>query len=484
MLSAVKDIPAELRPLQNVEGELALLGALMIDNRLVDQVADKIGPEDFFEPVAGRIYSAILGEVSSGRAANPVILRPFFENDAGMEKLGGPGFLAALTGSGVGLIAARQFAEQIAELAKRRRLYDALGEIQANWLSALEKPIEVLGAEIDEAVSTALIRTSTTRSLSLVTAFDQSLKRIDDEAAGIAVPGIQLAGFNDWNKLTGNMRRGETIILGGRPGMGKTATALRAALCASAGGYGTLFISLEMVIDELVRRAIADVVFQYGQNPTYEQIREARLNPFDRRKVQDARDRIAEWPLELTDPSSLKIGQLAMMVRRYQRKMQARGKTLDVVFIDYLGLVKPDKESGNRTQDIGLISRTIKSVAKECGVAIVLLAQLNRKVEEREDKRPQLQDLRDAGDIEQDADTVLFVYREEYYLRKSEPPESDKRHAAWQVSLDAARDRLELIAAKRRGGREGRRNCHFFGAHQAVRDSTFFSDRSFDDAPL
>jgi replicative DNA helicase len=165
------------------------------------------------------------------------------------------------------------------------------------------------------------------------------------------------------------------------------------------------------------------------------------------------------------------------MIRRIKRQMAAKSQRLDIVFIDYLGLVRADGTKVKRYEEVSEVSRTIKQIARELDVAIVLLAQLNREVERREDKRPQLSDLRDSGEIEQDADVVLFVYREQYYLERSEPDPHDKKRADWETSMEAARDRVELIAAKVRNGRIGKRNCHFFASHQAVRGSDFFSGR-------
>jgi len=478
-LQTRRDAPSYPACLMVIETEATLLGGLMMDNTWIDRVADRLTAEDFFEPLHGRIYTAMLECSAAGRPANPVILRPLFVDDPAMQDLGGPAYLARLTTSPAALLGLSAFADQIADTARRRRVYDALQASLADLARAenLTQPVETVIEGVDNALSGVLTVTSKApQSRSLAKAVDSTLRKIDDEASGKSVPGIRLADFEDFNRLTGNMRRGEEMILAGRPGMGKTAVALRIALCSAAAGNGTAFFSLEMMADELTRRALADLVFEWGQNPTYEQIREAKLNPYERQRLQEARDRIADWPLEILDPPSLKIGRLVREIRRVQRKFAAKGQTLDVVILDYLGLIKPDRESGSRYNDVALISRTLKEISKACNIALVVLAQLNRKVEEREDKRPHLHDLRDAGDIEQDADTVMFVYRDEYYLTKSEPPPGDKRRADWEVSLQAARDRLELIVAKRRGGREGRRTCHFFGAHQAVRDGNYFQD--------
>lgn len=475
MLMAIDEQSAQQAalPLECIEAEAALLGALMIENNLIDSVAAILSADDFAEPVHARVYASILFHAADGKRANPILLMPMFADDEGMKRLGGPGYLAQLTGSGAGLIGCLDFARQISDFAKRRRLRAALVEVidRIGTSESLEQPVEQMVESIDAALNDTLQRTSTTRSMSIQVAADATLAKIDREVSGDSVPGIKLDGFNDWNRLTGNMRHGESIILGGRPGMGKTACAVSAWLAAGRAGHGALFISLEMTADELMRRALSDIAYEPGVFPNYSQIRDGRLNAWERRRLQDARNTMASWPLEITDPATLKIGRLAMIIRRYQRRLLAKGQKLDVVFLDYLGLVKPDRESGSRYADVSAISRTIKEVAKDCGVAIVSLAQLSRGVEQREDKKPQLWDLRDSGDIEQDADVVLFVYREQYYLEKNKIDPGDKRYEAYDLQCQQARDRLDLIAAKVRGGRTGERRAYFFGEYQAVRDS-------------
>lgn len=467
--------PAAAETLSNVETEAALLGALMIDNRLVDRIADTVTAGDFHEPVHERLYATILAEVSAGRGANPILLRSHFANDPGMENLGGVGYLAKLTGSGAALIGAVDFARQIADLGKRRGLYTGLADLMERARADLETPIEALVDGIDAQLSSALQRDHAAKGMSMAQAFDVTLAEIEAEARGEAPTGLEVAGLDDWNALTGNMRRGEVIILAGRPSMGKTAVGLSAALASARAGHGTLFVSLEMGVPELTKRAIADLIFEHGRSASYESVQRGRFADSDRQRITDARQQIASWPLILHEDAGLRVGRLAMMIRRYRRQLVARGGGLDVVFIDYLGLVRADGNKQKRYEEVSEVSRTIKTLARQLNVAIVVLAQLNREVERREDKRPQLHDLRDSGEIEQDADTILFVYREQYYLERNEPQPGDKGRADWELSLAASRDRVELISAKVRKGRIGRRNCHFFASHQAVRGSEFFS---------
>jgi len=462
--------------LVSVETEAALLGALMIDNGLVDRVAERVGAEDFAEGVHEQLYSLILSEVSAGRMATPPHLRPLLAGSDQFEEVGGVGYLARLTGSGGLQIGAMDFARTVADLAKRRRLYDQMQALTADLGRLPDNPVEELVERIDNALSASLQRSQTTRSLTLPAAFDKTMQAIEDEAAGIGPQGIRIDGLADFNQLTGDLRRGEVMVLGGRPSMGKTALALSLTLGSARAGFGTLFISLEMRVEELMTRAITDLIFEYGDSPSFDSVRRGRLSAFDKQRIADVRAKVDSWPLVITDPPTLSIGRLAMMIRRYQRQMAAKGKTLDMVVIDYLGLIRGNDRRAKRYEEVGEISRTLKQIAKECDVALIVLAQLNRECEKRDDKRPQLSDLRDAGDIEQDADIVMFVYREQYYLERAEPDAADKKREQWEVAMGHARDRIELIAAKVRQGRVGKRLCYFFGAHQAVRGSSYMKE--------
>lgn len=464
--------------LTNVETEAALLGALMHSGGagLIDVIADRLTPEDFAEPLHGRIFAMILRFHADGKIASPVTLKTYFVDDPDMIEVGGPAYLAQLTGSGAALIGARDFAREIGDLAKRRRLIDGLVEVIGDARAAVA-PIDKLVDAADTALTAALSRTHAVKTVSIAQAFDATLQAIDDEAAGLGPQGIKIAGLDDFNDLTGDLRRGELLILGGRPSMGKTALAMRIGLGAAENGHGVALVSLEMRASELTTRAMSDLVFEYGETcPTFEQVRRGRLNQQHRGQLIEARAKIDAWPLLITDPPTLNIGRLAMEIRRQRRKLALQGHSLDLVIVDYLGLIKGDQKA-KRFEEVGEISRTLKQIAKECDVALVVLAQLNRECERRDDKRPMLSDLRDAGDIEQDADHVMFVYRDEYYLERSEPEPNDKKRGDWEISMGHARDRIELILAKARNGRVGKRVCYFFGTHQAVRPSGYMSSR-------
>lgn len=470
-------------PPSNVDAEAALLGALMIDNRIMADVADVVSADDFFEPVHGQMFSAIANEIANGRLATPITISPMIQHLPGIVELGGPSYAAKLTGSGAALLGARDFAKQIADFAKRRRLMAALECVIERASDMRERrddqgfqPISEIVEEMDSALSAALQTHRQNRGIRFAKAFDDTLQKIEDEASGHSTDALAVAGLEDWNILTGNMRRGEVVILAGRPSMGKTAVGLSVALASARANHGTLFVSLEMSVLELTKRAITDVLFEHNKSASFDAVQRGKFTPRDREAIAIARSQIAQWPLILHEDAGLKIGRLAMLVRRYQREMVSKGNRLDVVFIDYLGLLRGDTQKQSRHEEIGAISRTLKTIARELNVAIVVLAQLNREVERRDDKRPQLADLRDSGEIEQDADVVIFVYREQYYLERSEPEPGDKKRAEWELAMRAARDRVELMSAKVRNGRINKRNCYFFASHQAVRGSLFFQN--------
>jgi replicative DNA helicase len=468
----------EHQQIANVEEEAALLGALLHERSLIDPVADLVGVSDFVEPLHSRIYEAILKLHSEDKTPSPVSLKGLLADDPGLQEVGGPAYLVTIMGtSGANVIGARDFARDIADLAKRRRLIEGLVDVISDARSQ-SVPVDKLVDAADGALTKALQKNSQVATVSIAQAFDATMRAIDDEAAGKGPQGIKIDGLEDFNQLTGEMRRGELLYLGGRPSMGKSALAMRLALGAAANGHGVALISLEMTTDELTKRAMSDLVFEYGEScPTFEQIRRGNLGPQFRGMLTEARDKIASWPLLITDPPTLNIGRLAMEIRRQRRRLMLAGQTLDFVIVDYLGLIKGNDARAKRYEEVGEISRMLKQIAKECDVAMVVLAQLNRECEKREDKRPMLSDLRDAGDIEQDADHVMFVYREEYYLERSEPEPHDKKRDAWEISMGHARDRMELILAKSRNGKVGKRVCYFFGTHQAVRPSGYMSSR-------
>lgn len=444
----------------NIEAEMAVIASMLCEPKVIDQIADRLLADDFADRFLGFVYGTIVREHSLGHALNPVTIRPFLEGQQGFADLGGQAWLADLGRAPITALAATGNAAQITDFAHRRRLAEGLRE--ALQLAAnLETPIETLIQTADDALSRARDGDQTLCEYSGA----QCLKAVID-GFGQPVTGVECGVIPSIDRLLGPLRPGQFIVGAGRPGMGKTATAVSYALGAAGRGHGTLFVSLEMSADELGERMAADLCLD--KRIPYERIRDRTLSGEQQREVCRAYDRVKEMPLQVIDKAGLKLAQLRARVRRWQRRFEAKGQKLELVIVDYLQLMRPDRQC-ERIEAVGEISRTLKEIAKEFGVAVLALAQLSRAVESRADKRPQLSDLRESGQIEQDADAVLFFLRDEYYLRAAEPLVGDPKREDWQAKLDLCQGRIEFIVAKRRNGATGSAVGDFLYHYQAVR---------------
>ncbi|MDO6414853.1 replicative DNA helicase [Sphingomonas sp. BIUV-7] len=476
----------------NVDAEAALLGALMIDNRLVEDVQLKLRPDHFHEPAHGRIFEAILKLAERNMIANPVTLRPMFEADQALKELGGPSYLAQLTGSGAALIGARDFAAQIYDLALLRALIGVGREM-------VEKAVDT-SESVDpksqiEAAEVALYRVAEEGGeQGSVKTFGQATRMAVEQAeralnSGGHVSGVT-TGLESVNAKIGGLHSSDLLILAGRPGMGKTSLATNIAYNAARRlirdredgipdeksiGAAVAFFSLEMSADQLATRILSE---QSGISS--ENLRMGKISQADFRNLARAAQELENLPLYIDDTPGLTIAALRTRARRLKRQ---RG--IGFIVVDYLQLLQGSGNSrdGNRVQEISEISRGLKTLAKELGVPVMALSQLSRQVESREDKRPQLSDLRESGSIEQDADMVLFVFREEYYVASREPKrpgegddaKSFEAHDQWMRDMEGAFGLCELIIAKSRHGATGRVKLKFEAK------ITKFSDLAEDD---
>ncbi|MEA3018102.1 MAG: replicative helicase [Sphingomonadales bacterium] len=463
---------------QNVEAEAALLGALMIDNRLAEDIQLKLRPDHFYEPLHGRIYESILKLVDRNMVANPVTLRPMFEADEEMKTLGGPGYLAQLTGSGAAIIGARDFADQVYDLALLRALIGVGREMVEQALDTSEDvdpKSQIEGAEAalyrvaEEGGGEGSVKTFAQATRMAVQMAEKALN------TGGGLSGVT-TGLADVNAKTGGLHHSDLVILAGRPGMGKTALATNMAFNAArrlvrdqedgiapekSAGAAVAFFSLEMSADQLATRILAE---QSGI-PS-EALRMGKISQQDFRNLARAAAELESLPLYIDDTPGLTIAALRTRARRLKRQ---RG--VGMIVVDYLQLLQgTGKNSGdNRVQEISEISRGLKTLAKELNLPVLALSQLSRAVEQREDKRPQLSDLRESGSIEQDADIVLFVYREEYYVASREPKrpiDGDdakvfEAYEQWQRDMERVYQLSELIVGKQRHGATGKVKLKF-----------------------
>ena len=456
---------------QNVEAEAALLGALMIDNRLVEDVQLRLQPHHFYEPLHGRIYEAILRMTDGNRIANPVTLRPLFESDESIKEVGGPAYLAQLTGSGAAVIGARDFAQQIYDLALLRALVGVGRDLVEGALDTSED-VAPLG-QIERAETELYKVAEEGGAEGRTKSFSEATKDALEMAERALNSGGHLSGFTtgleSLNSKIGGLHKSDLIIVAGRPGMGKSSLATNIGFaCAqrllrdredgiepvkSAGTPVALF-SLEMSADQLATRILAE---QSGISS--ENLRMGRISQQEFRQLARAAAELQSLPLYIDDTPGLTIAALRTRARRLRRQ-----KGIGMVIVDYLQLLQgtgKGSSGDNRVQEISEISRGLKQLAKELDLPVIGLSQLSRAVEQREDKRPQLSDLRESGSIEQDADIVIFIYREDYYLAAKQPADDHPDFAAWQEEMARNYGRAEIIVAKQRHGSTGKVRVKF-----------------------
>ncbi len=463
MLQTFAPAPAEPATVpHNIEAEAALLGAIMIDNRLVEDVQLKLRPEHFYEPLHGRVYEQILKLADRSMIANPVTLRPLFEADPVMAELGGPAYLARLTEDSSALIAARDFAQQIYDLAILRELIRVgreLVEKATDTSDAVDPLAQIQDAEIalykvaEQGEVAGSVKSFAHSAMLAVEMAERALK------SGGHLSGIT-TGLDGLNGKIGGLHRSDLIILAGRPAMGKTALATNIAFSAAqrlmqdmargdeiSPGAGVAFFSLEMSADQLATRVLAE---QSGISS--EDLRMGKISQAEFRNLARAAAELQELPLYIDDTPGLTIAALRSRARRLKRQ-----KGIGVIVVDYLQLLQGSSRAsdGNRVQEISEITRGLKMLAKELNVPVLALSQLSRAVEQRENKRPQLADLRESGTIEQDADIVLFVFREEYYHAQMKPEDGGDKFDKWLEKAHRIEGRAECIVAKQRHGATG-----------------------------
>lgn len=449
---------------------MALLGAILANNDAADRVSNFLGPEHFSEAVHARIYEAATTLIRMGKLASPVTLKNHFENDATLKEIGGPAYLARLAASATTIINAEEYGRTVYELAQRRKLI-AIGTDVVN--EAFEPDIETTSKELIEKAESALYGMAETDKYGKgFQAFGRAMAEAIDMASAAyqrdgGLSGIS-CGLTDMDEKMGGLQKSDLIILAGRPAMGKTALATNIAYHVARNykaeyqpdgtnkvmdGGVVAFFSLEMSSEQLATRIISE---QTGVSS--ELIRRGKINEDDFQKLVDVSRELQSLPLYIDATGGLTIAQLASRARRLKRQ---RG--LGLIVVDYLQLLAGSREKARdgRVQEVTEITVGLKALAKELNVPVIALSQLSRQVENREDKRPQLSDLRESGSIEQDADVVTFVYREEYYLNHKQPKEGTPEYLNWQAEMATAAGKAELIIGKQRHGPTGTIEVHF-----------------------
>ena len=456
----------------NIEAEQALLGALLVNNEVYDRIAAIVNEAHFYDPVHSRIFEIAAARIQKNALASPVTLKAFMEDDPGLAELGGPAYLVRLAASAISVFAARDYAQLIYDLAIRRKLME-LGE-EISLKAATVRPDSEPREQIVEAEQ-QLYKLGEQGS---VESGFQSFLRAVTEAVNVANAAYQrdggLAGIStgliDMDKKLGGLHPSDLLILAGRPSMGKTSLATNIAFnIAKAwkkgrkpdGSEGTIeggvvgFYSLEMSAEQLAARILSEA----AEVPS-DAIRKGALTEDEFRRFVEAAKSLETCPLYIDDTPALPISQLAARARRLKRQ-----HGLDVLIVDYLQLVRPaSSKTEGRVNEVSEITQGLKAIAKELNIPVIALSQLSRQVENREDKRPQLSDLRESGSIEQDADVVMFVFREEYYKEREKPGEHDvEAMMKWQEEMSRLHGKAEVVIGKQRHGPIGTVELSFEG---------------------
>jgi replicative DNA helicase len=466
----------------NVEAEQALLGAVLVNNEAFYRVSDFLAPEHFYEPIHREIYEVMGKIIRAGKTATPITAKTFLPDNL-IADVTMPQYLAKLAAEATTVLNAADYGQSIYDLAIRRNLILIGEEMTATaYASDVE---ETAQKQIEEAEKQLFDLAEKGRYDGGFLPFNDALKAAitmageaysrDGRLSGIAT------GLHDLDQRMGGLQKSDLVIIAGRPGMAKTSLATTIGFNVAQKWRGEVtpdghrktvdggqvgFFSLEMSAEQLATRVLS----AESQIPSSD-IRRGNIHESQFAKLVDAANVMTQIPLYIDDTGGLAVSQLAARARRLKRQ-----KGLDLLIIDYLQLLSGSSRRGNenRVQEMTEITTSLKALAKELDVPIIALSQLSRQVESRDDKRPQLSDLRESGSIEQDADVVLFIYREEYYLKNKEPREGTPEHLAWMEEMEKVHGRAELIVGKQRHGPTGTVQVQF------TANLTKFSDLAAD----
>ncbi len=488
----------DLAPPFNEQAEREMLGALLLDNRVMDQVGDFLRGDHFYVPSHQRIFSAVERLINKGQLASPTTLKGYFEADGDLSHVGGAEYLEGLKNAVTTTIGMKDIGGTVYDLYLRRELL-TIGEQMSQ--DARPSPTQI-GIEATHLIEQAELRlfnlatageaergfTSFNKALANSIAIAEKAYQSDGHVVGLT------SGFRDINRRMGGLHPSDLVILAGRPSMGKTALATNIAFNAAKAyvqsakgsdgkpkeGGPIAFFSLEMSTEQLATRILSSA----ARIPS-ERIRRGEIKKDEMLQLSMAARDLAEVPLFIDDTPGITVMGLRTRARRLKRQ-----HGLGLIVVDYLQLMSGSgskSSDGNRVQEISEITRGLKGIAKELDVPVIALSQLSRQTENRDNKRPQLADLRESGSIEQDADVVMFVYREEYYLAREEPgrradeneSKFNERYTRWQSALAEAQNVAEVILAKQRHGPIGTIRLHFDGQFTHFEDLA--ESKAFDE---
>ena len=465
------DISKDEHVPKNIEAEQTILGSILANNEIFDEITDQLDESYFFDPIHQKIYKIIANLISKGLLANPVTIKNFFNSKEELIEIGGIDYLVKLTKVSTTKNQIKYYSQLLSDLYIRRQLINISEETLEE---SKNKDLEISGTNILENTERKLFEIAERGEFqrSFVT-FKDALKETIDMATAAykndqGIVGVP-SGLTDLDDRLGGLHKQDLLIIAGRPSMGKTALATNIAFNASLNikknnlKTSVAFFSLEMSSEQLSTRILSE-----QSRIKSNDIRRGKINLDDFERFIEASKNLEMLPLHIDDTPSITISALSNRARRLKRK-----EGLDLIVIDYIQLMKSSGyRNESRVLEIAEITQGLKALAKELDVPVLALSQLSRQVEQREDKKPQLSDLRESGSIEQDADVVMFVFREQYYLEKQEPKPGTAEHVEWQEKMSQIHNEAEILIGKQRHGPTGVIKLEFESAFTKFKDAT------------
>ncbi len=453
----------------NIEAEQHLLGSVLVNNDIIDEVANIISSEKFYDPIHVKIFEVIENLNSKGMIANPITLKNYFEKNQGLDDVGGVEYLVKLTRFSSSVKQAIDYAKIVHENFVKRELIQISHNIKDDTLNSEEdKSSDLIIEDAEKLLFDLAERGSFSQSfMKFNLALDQSISMAEqamkNDQGIVGVP----TGLTDLDEKLGGLHKSDLVIIAGRPSMGKTALATNIAYHAAKNiqlkdlKSSVAFFSLEMSSEQLSTRILSEQSRIKSNDIRRGKATEEELG----RYIETSRD-IYELPLYIDETPAITISTLSNRARRIKRLFG-----LSLIVVDYIQLMRTSsKRNDGRVQEISEITQGLKALAKELGVPVLALSQLSRAVEQRDDKKPQLADLRESGSIEQDADVVLFVFREEYYEEKKQPKLGSIEHAEWQSKMSDIAGLAEILIGKQRHGPTGNIQVEFEGMYTKFKD--------------
>ncbi len=453
----------------NLEAEQALIGSVLVNNDIIDEISNIVSSPKFFDPAHKKIYEVIESLNNKGMIANPITLKNFFENDNSLSEVGGVDYLIKLTRFSSSIKQAVDYAKIVHEMYVKRELVKISSNISED---SMDEELNKTGENIIEDAEKSLFdlaeRGNFSQSfLKFNQALDQTIEMatlaMKNDQGVVGVP----TGLTDLDEKLGGLHKSDLVIIAGRPSMGKTALATNIAYYAAKKiqdnneKSSIAFFSLEMSSEQLSTRILSEQARIKSNDIRRGKATEEELN----RYIETSRN-IYELPLYIDETPAITISTLRNRARRIKRLFG-----LNLIVVDYIQLMRTgSKRFEGRVQEISEITQGLKALAKELNVPVLALSQLSRAVEQRDDKIPQLSDLRESGSIEQDADVVMFVYREEYYLEKKQPKLGSIEHAEWQSKMNDINGLADIIIGKQRHGPTGNIHVQFEGMYTKFKD--------------